>query len=173
LSKWEEARAEPHVQRGNLEIGLAEFCQHPLHVSDVCRLVDHEPFKLVEHRRVRRVRVGPVCFAGNDNADWRLLRFHRANLHRRSVCPQKLAFSRSIRLQEERVVHLARRMPFREVQSGKVIVVSLDVWPFSDLEAQIAKNGSNFVDDLADWMNPPALGWRTVDWQGHVYLLAL
>src|SRR5690606_27866549 len=35
LSKWEEARAEPHVQRSNLEIGFAELCQRPLQVSDI------------------------------------------------------------------------------------------------------------------------------------------
>ena len=64
------------------------------------------------------------------------------------------------RLQEKRVVHLARRMADGEVERGEVVMVGLDVRPFGDREAHVAEDGGDLVDDLADRMDAATLGRR-------------
>ena len=44
----------------DLEERLAELLQHPLHVGDISRLVDHQTLDLMEHRRVGGVGILPV-----------------------------------------------------------------------------------------------------------------
>ncbi len=89
LGEREVRRAEAHLDVIDLEERLAEFLQHPFEVAHVGRLVDDEAFDLVEHRRVRLVAVAAVDAAGRDDADRRLLRQHRADLHRARVRAQQ------------------------------------------------------------------------------------
>ena len=67
---------------------------------------------------------------------------------------------RTRRLEEEGVVHLARRMASREIQRGEIVIVGLDVRPFGDGEAEIAEDRGDLVDDLADRVDAAALGRR-------------
>ena len=53
----------------------------------------------------------------------------------------------------ERVVHLARRMAFGEVELGEVEIVGLDVRPFGDREAHVGEDRRELVDHLADRMD--------------------
>jgi hypothetical protein len=93
----EEGRAEAHRHAVDLEEGLAELFEHPAHVATLALLVDHEPLDLVEHRRMRGVGILAIGLAGDDDADRRLLRFHRAHLHRRGVRAQHLALAVLVR----------------------------------------------------------------------------
>ena len=131
-------------------------------------LVDHQPLDLVEHRRVRLVGIHAVGAAGNDDADRRLLRLHRPDLHRRGVGAQKHPLAVGARVEEEGVVHLARRMAEREVERGEIVVVGLDVRPFGDGEAEIGEDRRDLVDDLADRMDAAGLERRRADGQGDV-----
>ena len=119
----------------------------------------------MEHRRMGRVRVLAVGLAGNDDADRRLLGFHGADLHRRGVRAQYLALAILIRLQEERVVHLAGRMALGEVQRREIVIVGLDIRTFGDREAHVGEDRGDLVDDLADRMDTAALGRRGADGQ--------
>ena len=101
-----------------------------------------------------------VGLAGNDDADRRLLRLHRADLHRRGVGAQHLALAVCVRIEEERVVHLAGRMTFGEVQRGEIVIVGLDIRTFGDREAHVGEDRGDLVDDLADRMDAAALGRR-------------
>ena len=76
-------------------------------------------------------------------------------------------------LEEERVVHLARRMAGREVELGEIQVVALDVRPFGDGEAHLGENRGDLVHHLADRVDAPGLDARQRDGQGHVERLAL
>src|SRR5205823_13305931 len=67
---------------------------------------------------------------------------------------------RSLRIEEERVVHLARGMAFREVQLGEVVVVGLDVGTFRDREAHIGEDRGQLVHHLAERMDAAGLGRR-------------
>ena len=58
----------------------------------------------------------------------------------------------------ERVVHLARRMAFGEIQLGEVVVVGLDVRTFGDREAHVGEDRGELVDHLADRVD--AAGFR-------------
>jgi hypothetical protein len=80
--------AEAQSDLVDLEIGAAEFFQHPLQVGHRDVAVDGQPLDLVEHRRVGLVVVGAVDPARRDHADRGALGLHRADLHRRGVGAQ-------------------------------------------------------------------------------------
>ena len=90
------------------------------------------------------------------------------------ICTGEVCVRSSLRspsgvgLQEERVVHLARRMAFGEVQRGEIVVVGLDVRTFGDREAHVAEDRGDLVDHLADRMDAAALGRRLAHRQRHV-----
>ena len=73
----------------------------------------------------------------------------------------------------ERVVHLPRRMVFREVQLGEVVVVGLDVGAFRDRKAHVGEDGGELVDHLADRMHAAGLGRRLAHRQRDVDGLAV
>ena len=70
--------------------------------------------------------------------------------------------------QEEGVVHLARRMAGREVESGEVVIVGLDVRAFGHREAHIGEDRGDLVHDLADRMDAPTRFRRLTHRQGDV-----
>jgi hypothetical protein len=111
---------KPHLHVLHLEERLAELLQHPFLVGEVRLLVDHQPLDLVEHRRVGLVGIVPVGAARDDDPDRRRLALHRADLHRRGMRAQHLPLALVVGLQEEGVVHLARR-----VADGKFSAVKL------------------------------------------------
>ena len=76
-------------------------------------------------------------------------------------------------LEEERVVHLARRMAGREVELGEIVVVALDVRPFGDGEAHVGENRGDLVHHLADRMDAPGLDAGQADGQRDVERFAL
>ena len=65
-----------------------------------------------------------------------------------------------LRVEEERVVHLARRMADREIERGEIVVVGLDVRPFGDREAEVGEDRGDLVDHLADRMDAAGLERR-------------
>ena len=119
-------------------------------MAHVRALVDDQAFDLMEHRRVGLVAVEAIDAAGHDDADRRLLRQHRARLHRRGVRAQQVARAVGLWLQIERVVHLARGMFRRDVQLREVEVVGFDVGAFGDGEAHVGEDRGCFVQDLGD-----------------------
>ena len=65
-----------------------------------------------------------------------------------------------LRIEEERVVHRPRRMVFREIELGEIVIVGLDVGTFGDGEAHIGEDRGQFVDHLGDRMDAADLGRR-------------
>ena len=115
--------------------------------------VDHQPLDLMEHRRVRRVVVAAEGAAGHDDADRRLLRQHRADLHRRGVGAQHQPRAVGALRQIERVVLLARRMLGRDVERGEIVEIVLDMRALGDGETHLAEDRDDLVDGLADRMD--------------------
>ena len=74
-------------------------------------------------------------------------------------------------IEEERVVHFARRMAGGEIQLGEIVVVALDVRPFGDGKAHVGEDGGEFVHHLADGMDAAGLGGRVAHGQRHVHAL--
>ena len=157
----------------HFEERLAEFLQHPLQVGERRRFVDHQPLDLMEHRRVGLVGVAAIGAAGADDADRRLLRQHRAHLHRAGVGAQELAFAVGVGGEEERVVHFARRMAGREVELGEIVVVALDVRPFGDRKAHVGEDRGEFVEHLADRMDAAGVDGGAAQRQADVERFAL
>ena len=98
---------------------------------------------------------------------------HGAHLHRARMRAQELAFAIRVRLEKERVVHIARRMAGREVELGEIVVVALDVRPFGDGEAHLGENGGDLVHHLADRMDAAGLDAGQRNRQRDVERLAL
>ncbi len=161
------------VDLRHFEERLAEFLQHPFEIGERRRLVDHQPLDLMEHRRVGLVGVAAIGAAGADDADRRLLRQHRAHLHRAGVGAQQLALAVGVGGEEERVVHFARGMAGREVELGEIVVVGFDVRAFGDREAHVGEDRGDFVEHLADRVDAPGLDARAAHRQRHVERLAL
>ena len=78
-----------------------------------------------------------------------------------------------VRLEEECVVHLARRVAGREVELGEIVVVALDVRPFGDRKAHFGENGGDLVHHLADRMDAAGFDAGQRNGQGDVERLAL
>ena len=82
----------------------------------------------------------------------------------RSKQPRAVGLGREV----EGVVHLPRRMAFREIQLGEVVVVGLDIGTFRHREAHVGEDRGEFVDHLADRMHAAGLGRRLAHRQGDV-----
>ena len=70
-------------------------------------------------------------------------------------------------------MHVARRMVFREIQFGEVVVVGLDVRPFGDGKAHVGEDRGQFVGHLGDRMDAADLGRRLAHRQGDVDALGV
>ena len=168
LGEREVRGAEAHLDVVDLEERLAELLQRPLQVAEVGRLVDDQSLDLVEHRRVRRITVDAIDAARRDDADRRLLRQHRADLHGARVRAQQHALVGSSGLQIERVVILPGGMLGRDIELGEIEVVGLDVRPLGHREAHVGEDLDDLVEHLAHGMNAAFGQWPQPHRQRHV-----
>ena len=113
---------------------------------------DHEPFDLVEHRRVRHVGIAPIHAPRRDHRERRAARQQRTDLHRRGVRAQQPAV-REI----ERVVHRPRRMVRRDVERFEVVEVVLDLGPGGHVEARATEQRLDAQPRARHGMQPAAL----------------
>ena len=119
LGEREVAGAEPHRQVGDAEEGAQEVDQRALQMAERQVAIEDQALALVEHRRVRRVMVGAIGAADDDDADRRRLRQHGADLHRRGLRAQHRRRLVALRRQVERVVVGARRVVRRECSARR------------------------------------------------------
>ena len=110
-------------------------------------LVHHESLYLMKHRRVRGIVIMAVNRAGDNNLQRRLAAFHSPNLDRRGVRPEQ-----SIVGDENRILHIPRRMIFGKIQRFKIMVIVLDVGATGDLETQTVKDLDNLIDHQRERM---------------------
>ncbi len=152
FGKRKVAGAEPQFHLVDLEIGAAEFLQHPFQVGHADIAVNRQPLDLMEHRRVGLVHVHPVNAARRDDADGRALRLHGADLHGAGVGAQHMGRARVTfgPGHEERVMFLPRRMFGRNVQRIEIEPVAFDLRPFGDGKAHVGENDGDFLGHLTD-----------------------
>ena len=119
-----------------------EILQGLFQIGKAYALVHIKPFHLVE-KAVRPRRNGFVSVnpAGRNGADGRLVVFHIAHLYRGGVRAQQHV---GIGLDKKRVLHIARRVIFGQVECGKVVPIVLNFWAFGNVEANAQKD----IDDL-------------------------
>src|SRR6516165_9686639 len=153
LREGKERGAKAHLQLINLEEGLAEFLQDPFEMAEMRALVDHKPFDLMKHRGVGLIAVAAVSTAGDDDPNGRLVRQHRPDLDRGGMRAQQQRRLVGLRGEVESVVHFAGGMALREIELAEIVVVGLDVGPFSDRKTHIGKNRNQLFGDLGDGMN--------------------
>ena len=63
------------------------------------------------------------------------------------------------------VVHFPRRVAFREIQLGEIIVICLDIGTFGDSETHVGENRSQLIGDLTDWVDPTGFDRRLANRQ--------
>src|SRR5580692_1310045 len=114
--------------------------------------IDGEAFDLVEDEGVRGVGiVAAIDFAGNDDADGRLLLFHGADLHGRGVRAEKQRTGRALREIEIEGVHVvADGMEFGDVEGFEIVVGRFDFGAFHDGETDGDEDVFDLLEDLAD-----------------------
>src|SRR5579883_7148 len=137
-------------------------------MTKVSRAVDNKPFYLVEHRRVRLIRIATVCPPRTNDADRRLLGEHRTHLNRACVGAQELACPSRAGAKEESIVQISCRMIWGKIQLAEIIVIGLDVWAFGNGETQVRENDRELVHDLAHGMDPPCVDPVRRDWQSGI-----
>src|SRR5512135_2685632 len=104
---------------------------------------------------MRRVRIiASKHAAGRNNANWRLLFEHRANLDRRRVRPHDVPSKFRIRRQIdiERVLNVARRMIRWCVQRVETMPFVFDLGTVLDGESHSPKNPDGPVENLGEWV---------------------
>ena len=132
---------------------LQNSVKRPFQMAEMGVLVDHQALDLVEHRRMRQVRIIAEGAARHDDADRRLLRQHGADLHRARMGAQNHARAIGLLVEVESIMLLARGMFGRHVERSEVVEVVLDMRPFGDREAEIAPDLHDLLPDLADGMD--------------------
>ena len=133
LGEREVVGAQAHL-RVVAEHVLDEVVERAAQVGHREALVDRDALGLVEHRRVRRVElVGAEHATGCDAVERQLVLEQRAQLHRRRVRAQHEVRRR--RLDEERVLHRARRVVLVEVERVEVVPLALELGALGDLPA--------------------------------------
>ena len=70
-------------------------------------------------------------------------------------------------------MHVARRMVFRKIELGEIVVVGLDVGTFGDRKAHIGKDRRELIDHLRDRMHAADLGRRLAHRQRDVDALGI
>ncbi len=103
----------------------------------------------MEHVAVRRVGIiSAIHFSRHHDAHRRLLFFHRANLHRRSVRAQQMAALYAFDIKSVHVV--ARGVMLGNVERFKVVVGRLDLRALDHAETDRGENPLKFFERLPD-----------------------
>ena len=134
-----------------------EIDQRALQMAQREVAIEDQALALVEHRRVRRVVVGAVGAADDDDADRRRLRQHGADLHRRGLRAQHRRRLVALRRQVERVLVGARGMMRRDVERGEIHPVGFDVGAFGDRAAHGAEDRGDLLHGAADRVDQAGL----------------
>ena len=134
-------------------------------MTEMRSLVDDQALDLMKHRRMRLVRIAAIGAARADHTNGRLLAEHRAHLHRGRVRAQQHPRAIGLWREIKGVVHFPRRVAFREIQLGEVIVIRLDIGTFGDSETHVGENRSQLVGDLADRVDPTGFDRRLANRQ--------
>ena len=167
FGEGEVVRTETGLDLIGLEEGRDEVQQHALEVTHMGFLVDHQTFDLVEHGRVGLVPVAAIDAARRNDADRGVALEHGADLDRRRVRTQDFPHALGIRLHEEGVLGVARRVPFREVQGVEIVEVIFHVRTFRDGKAPVREDHGEFFHHLGDRVQRAGLfrthGQRDVD----------
>ena len=159
LGEREIARPQAQHDVVALEKGLEEGLERPFQMAEVDAAVDHQPFDLVEHRRVGGVAVGAVGAARRDDADAAAAATASSGSApaRCGCAAASLAApgrpSPSGAGEIEGVVHRPRRVALGDVERGEIVPVVLDLGPGRDREAQVGENLGELVHHLADRMD--------------------
>ncbi len=144
-----------------LEEALDEGVQHRLQVGEADVLAHHHAFDLVEHGRVRHVRIDAIDAARRDHRQRRPLRAHAANLHRRGMRAQQPPVGKI-----KRIVHGPRRMILRNVQRFEIMKVILDLRSRGHLESGLREDPLDAQARARHGMH--AAGLLTAARQGHI-----
>src|SRR5450755_84484 len=141
LRERKERRTEADLEIVTLEQTAKKLGEYALEIGEGDVLVDPQTFDLMEHRRMRRVAVHAIHAAGDDDLDWRRVRFHVSHLDRRGVRAQHHAA-----FDIKGVVHRARRVVFRRVERGEVVEVVLDFRSLGNGEAKRVEQRLDAID---------------------------
>ena len=141
---------------------MHKLCQRAFQMSHRDAAIDAESFDLEEHRIVSWIgRVAAEHAARRDHPHGRAASLHRMNLHRRSLRAQRKTI-RGI----ERVLRIARRMTFRNIQRVEVIEVGFDLAIIFD---GVTERDENIFDALAHQRDRMQVTrTRTTTGHGHI-----
>ena len=157
-------RPQPHGQVA-LEERFHEAMQYGLEVREAHALVHQQAFHLMEHRRVRGVRIHAIHATRCDDRQRQPVtcRAQRADLHRRGMRAQQHPLAIHLVIEVEGVVHGTRRMIGRHVQRREIVEVVLDFRALRDLEADFAEQPLDAQSRARDRMQAAVAFAATVE----------
>ena len=127
---------------------LRKHFQNALQIGHADAFVDDQTFDLMEQRGMGRIDVIAAEYTARCNdADRRLLVFHRADLNRRGLRAENDVVGYI-----EGVLRIACRMILRNVQGFEIVVVGLDIRTLCDRESHADKDILDFIQNKIDRM---------------------
>ncbi len=123
-----------------LEIGKADIAIH------------HETFYLMEHRRMGDIGITAIHPSRCDGTQRWFTVFHYTNLYRRGMGTQH-----GMLIKIKGIVHGARRMIFRNIQRGEIVIIILDLRSLSDFKTGLGKQCFDTFQCLCDGVSPAGM----------------
>ena len=147
LGKREVVRTEADNRLLTVQL-LRKHFENSLQIGHADALVDDQTLDLMEQRGMGRIDVVTAEYTARCNdADRRLLVFHRADLNRRGLRAEN-----NIIGYIEGVLRITCRMILRNVQGFEIVVVGLDIRTLCDRESHADKNILDFIQNKIDRM---------------------
>ena len=168
LGEREITRTQPNGDIIDLEKRRQKRLQRVFQMAHMRGLIDHQPFDLMKHRRVRLVAVAAIGAPRRDKAKGRVAGLHGADLHGACMRAKQKRLAVFFRRQVKRVMHLSRGVGIGNIQRGEIIKPALNVGAFSHIKAHAGKNRRKFFHGLADRMNAAFKLRIGFDRQGHI-----
>ena len=165
FSEREMRSAKPQFDIIDLEKCFDKLFQYPFQICHRDVFVDRKPFDLMKHWRVGLIIVRAVHATRANYTQRRTHFFHRAHLNRRGMGAQNMRRAIvALGTMHIKRVHLGtRRMVAGNVQSIKIIPISVDPWALGNPKAHIRKNRRHFFADLTYRMEgalPSVTRWQ-------------
>src|SRR3989344_546083 len=163
LDEWEETGTEAYFHVRAFEELFEKALERALQMRGRDIFADRKSFHLEEFRLMRHVgRFVTKYISHSNHAIWRLIPFlnlalHVADLHVAGVRSQHHP---GLILKEERILHVARRVVFRDVQSIEIVPFVFHQGSLGEGKTHPIEDGVGLADEARDRVNMPSLHTR-------------
>lgn len=162
IGEREEGRENKNIKRRKLKEGFEEILKKKINIGEIGRIVEKKKIEMMENRRMGGVGINKIGIEGDEDEN-RIVEeliienggeiINSMKMKRRSVSEKKIEIEILIRVEEESVVNIERRMELGEVERGEIIIVGIDIRKLGNGKKNIRENRSDIVDKMRNRMD--------------------